>query len=115
MKKYPKEKIYNKLVRDRIPEIIEQDGIIAETKILSNDEFLSSLKKKILEEGKEFVEAVEEIEVKKEMADILEILYSFAEERVISLDEVESIRKERAEKRGRFKERIFLIGTKEKN
>lgn len=114
MSKYPKEKVYNKLVRDKIPEIIEADGVKAELEIVSEEEAIKLLKEKLLEEGQELIEAKEIEDIKTEMSDILEIIHSLAEEMDISMKELEKTRVERAEKRGRFKKRIFLIRTTER-
>lgn len=114
MSEYPTNAEYNKLVRDKIPEIIESQGLAAETKKLSDAEIEEFLKQKLLEESKELLSAEEIEEIKKEMADILEVLYSLAARKGISPDEIEKIRKDRAEKRGGFKDGIFLIRTKAK-
>lgn len=113
-KEYPDEEVYNKLVRDRIPEIIEADGLVAETRILEQDEYLELLKKKLLEEGQELaeVDSSDRTETVKEMSDVLEVLRSLAEEQGIEMSEVEKVMEERAEKRGRFKSRIFLESTR---
>lgn len=112
--KYPKEAVYNKLVRDRIPEIISENGSKSETKILTKEETIKLLKEKSLEESQELVAAEDLKETKKEMSDILEILTSLAEELEIDMDEIEKLRQMRAEKRGRFKKRTYLIRTKAK-
>lgn len=109
--KYPDDAIYNKLVRDKIPAIIESDGLKVETKILSPEEAINLLKKKAVEEGQELAEAKDLGDLKKEMADVLEILISLAEKLGIKMDEIEALRKNRAEKRGRFEKGIFLKRT----
>ena len=101
--------IYNKLVRDRIPEIIEKDGKKFSTKILSNDEYIKSLKEKSFEELKEYVNAENNEDAIEELADLLEIIHALAECHGASFEKVEEIRKKKAEKRGGFKEKIFLI------
>ena len=65
--------IYNKLVRDRIPEIIENDHKTCAIRILDNDEYLGCLKSKLLEECHEVMDAEGE-DIKKEIADVLEVL-----------------------------------------
>ena len=97
-------KIYNKLVRDKIPEIIEKDNRKPITKILSNKDYLIELNKKIQEETKEYIES-NNIE---ELADIVEVIYGILNAQNMSIEEFEKIRKEKAEKRGAFKEKIFL-------
>jgi predicted house-cleaning noncanonical NTP pyrophosphatase (MazG superfamily) len=101
--------IYNKLVRDRIPEIIEKDEKKCTTRILSNDEYIESLKEKSFEELNEYVSTKNNEDALEELADLLEIIHALAECHGASFDKVEEIRKKKAEKRGGFKEKIFLI------
>ena len=103
-------KIYNKLVRDKIPEIIEADGKECKTRILSNDEYIAALEMKLNEE-------VDEYQVDKnleEMADILEVLQAICLEKGYSLDELETMRAKKADERGGFKDKIFLEYVEEK-
>ena len=97
-------KIYNKLVRDKIPEIIAKDNRKPITTILNNEEYIIELNRKIQEEVKEYLEN-EEVE---ELADIVEVIYEILNAKNISIEEFESIRKEKVKKIGAFKERIFL-------
>lgn len=94
----------NKLVRDRIPEIIKSDGKIPNTKILEEEEFKKELEKKLKEEVDEFIADYSN----DELADIYEILYAFADLNGISIEELENIRKSKADKNGGFSKRIFL-------
>ena len=96
--------VHNKLVRDKIPEIIENAGKTSVTHILSDDEYLSELDKKLNEECAEY-QADKSIE---ELADMLEVMYAIAEARGWLVSELEAVRKEKAEKRGGFKEKIYL-------
>jgi predicted house-cleaning noncanonical NTP pyrophosphatase (MazG superfamily) len=107
----PEEIIYNKLVRDKIPEIIKADGKLPETRELTNDEVIQMLKQKAVEEAQELLEADEIDELKLEMSDVLEVLASLAERMGIEMSEVEQIRQSRAETRGRFEKGIFLLKT----
>ncbi|MCD7034140.1 nucleoside triphosphate pyrophosphohydrolase [Metabacillus sp. GX 13764] len=100
---------YNKLVRDRIPEIIEATGKSFETRILEKEEYITELKKKSYEELEEYMAAESNAEAIEELADLLEIIKSFAELHGSNLNEVDNIRKEKAEKRGGFEEKIFLV------
>ena len=95
---------YNKLVRDRIPEIIEDSGKTAFSHILNDDEYILELDCKLNEECAEY-QVDKSIE---ELADMLEVMYSIAEARGYSVSELEKVRKEKAEKRGGFKGIIFL-------
>ena len=97
-------KIYNKLVRDKIPEIINKDNCKAITKILNNEEYLNELNKKLKEEVSEYFED-NNIE---ELADIVEVIYGILNAKNITLEEFENIRKTKVDKRGAFQEKIFL-------
>lgn len=101
--------IYNKLVRDRIPEIIENDGKKCTTKILDNETYVKELKKKMYEEFKEYEETNDDGDAIEELADLLELIHALAKTHQSSIDEVESIREEKAKKRGGFHDKIFLI------
>lgn len=95
---------YNKLVRDKIPEIIEMSGHEYSIRILDDEEYMQMLKEKLTEEVAEFFES-EEVE---EIADIIEVLYAICEAKGVSVDELEDIRKNKVYKRGAFKDRIVL-------
>lgn len=98
------EKIYNKLVRDKIPEIIERDGKRCITEILSEEDFIAALDKKI---GEELAEYLNE-PCLEELADLTEVIYAVAIARGFTFEELEKVRKSKAEKRGGFEKRIFL-------
>ncbi len=97
-------KRYNKLVRDKIPEVIEKDGHKAKFKILSEKDYIIALDKKLLEEVKEY-QADKSIE---EMADVLEVLYAICSARGYTTDELEAKRQEKNKNRGGFEKRLFL-------
>lgn len=100
---------YNKLIRDKIPEIIEADGKDYEVRKLQDDEYLESLNTKLQEELDEYQESGE-IE---ELADLLEIIYAILDHKDISREELETIRKKKKKSRGGFAEKLFLIGVEE--
>ena len=95
---------YNKLVRDRIPEIINDAGKTCSTEILSDEDFLRMLDAKLDEELAEY-HRDQNIE---ELADLLEVLRAVTVARGYTLDELERVRAEKAEKRGRFEKKILL-------
>lgn len=96
---------FNKLVRDKIPEIIKSQGEDASIRILETDEYIKCLEKKLDEEVAEYHES-KDIE---ELADILEVVFALAEVQHCSRDELLSVYKAKNEKRGGFSNRIFLI------
>ncbi len=97
-------KVYNKLVRDKIPEMIINENRHPVTRILDNDEYRVELNKKLQEEVKEYIED-NNVE---ELADIVEVVYGILDSMDISIEEFESVRKAKVDKRGAFKDRIYL-------
>ena len=97
-------KIYNKLVRDNIPKIMTQNGATPITRILSDEEYLTELNKKLLEEVKEYLESGE-IE---ELADIEEVILAILNIKGLTKDDLEEVRLIKSKKRGSFNKRIFL-------
>ncbi|SHG56202.1 nucleoside triphosphate pyrophosphohydrolase [Ornithinibacillus halophilus] len=100
---------YNKLVRDKIPEIIKNTGKGLKTEILPNDRYIEELKIKLNEEVSEYQEAKTDIDALEELADILELMHSLAKVHGESIQKVEQIREEKAAKRGGFEEKIYLV------
>jgi len=99
--------VYNKAIRDKIPQIIRESGSKCDYKVLSDEEFLPHLEEKLHEE-------LEEYEISKslmELVDLLEIIYRIAEIRNLSKEELEKMRIAKREKRGEFKKNLFLINT----
>lgn len=105
------EKIYNKLVRDNIPKIIENDNEIPIIKTLSDDEYKLELYKKLKEECNEAIEAKTNKEIIEELADILEIIKSISELNGENLDNVIEVAKQKRLKKGGFEKKIFLEKT----
>jgi len=103
---------YNKLVRDLIPEIIEQNGDRAVVHILDGERFRKELLKKLVEESKEVLEAEgDRDELKKEIGDVLEVIDSIMESFQFEKEEILKIKNNRKEKRGGFEKHIFLEYT----
>lgn len=105
--------VYKKLVRDRIPEIIKNSGQTAVTKILSMDEYKLELQRKSKEELQEYLNAKVDEEAIEELADLLEIIHALAKVHGTTIDHVEQIRQRKAEERGGFEDRVFLIEVKD--
>ena len=95
---------YNKLVRDRIPEIIESSGKTCSTEILSPEDYLRMIDAKLDEELAEYHKD-QNIE---ELADLLEVIRAAVIARGYTLEDLEQIRAEKAAKRGGFEKRILL-------
>ena len=97
-------KKYNKLVRDRIPEIIESSGNNCVTEILSDEDYLQMLDAKLDEELAEY-HADQNIE---ELADLMEVIQACAVARGYTVEELEQVRAEKVAKRGAFTRKILL-------
>ncbi|MBR4178516.1 MAG: nucleoside triphosphate pyrophosphohydrolase [Bacilli bacterium] len=104
------EQIFNKLVRDRIPEIIVNNGGQAFTRVLDHEEYKKELEKKMIEEYNEALNSSGKERI-EELADLIEIIKCLAEVENSSLDEVIEVSKEKCLKRGSFKNKIFLEKT----
>lgn len=102
-------RVYNKLVRDNIPEIIRNNNKTPITKTLNNEEYLRALKAKLQEEVDEFLESNDIAE----LADILEVVDALSTANDSSLNEVMDIKIRKAEKNGKFENKIFLIEVQE--
>lgn len=97
-------KIYNKLVRDNIPAIIEATGATCETEMLSDADYLRMLDAKLDEELAEY----HHDQNVEELADLLEVIYACASARGYTMAELEAVRAEKAAKRGGFEKKILL-------
>lgn len=100
---------YHKLVRDGIPQIIEKCGKTCITSVLPEVKYIEMLDKKLNEELAEYQES----KTLEEFADLLEVIRAVAVARGSSIEEIESIRKEKAAARGGFKKRILLLEVQE--
>jgi predicted house-cleaning noncanonical NTP pyrophosphatase (MazG superfamily) len=97
-------KTYNKLVRDRIPEMIEEQGKTCVVEILSDEEYISMVDAKLDEELAEYHKD-QNIE---ELADLLEVIYAAAAARGYSREQLETVRAQKAEERGGFGKKLLL-------
>lgn len=93
-----------KLVRDRIPEIIRADNVEPITRVLSDEEYLVALDEKLREEVAEYLEAKD----LNELADVLEVIHAIIAARGSSYEQIEFVREEKLEKRGGFSNKISL-------
>jgi predicted house-cleaning noncanonical NTP pyrophosphatase (MazG superfamily) len=98
---------YNKLVRDKIPQIIENKGKEFSTKVLNDEDYIKYLKEKAYEELDEYCTAETDGEAVEELADLLEVIRTLAKHHGSSIEEVEAVRINKAEKRGGIRRRCF--------
>ena len=100
-------KNYNKLVRDKIPTIIESNGDMCKTKILSQEEYMAELDKKLSEELAEYQES----KSLEELADMLEVMIAIANSRGYDWSDVMVLRWQKRAERGGFDNKVFLEET----
>ena len=98
-------KKYNKVIRDKIPEIIADSGKKCNLKQLDDASFLVEIEKKLIEEVNEYSES-KDVE---ELADMLDVIYRISELRGVNSDELDKIRRDKGQKRGKFDSNLFLI------
>ena len=103
-----KKVFHRKLIRDKIPQVIEVAGDEYEIRIMGKREYGKELKKKLMEEVKELNEAPKE-KLLNEMADVLELLKSISDFYKIDFKLVEEKQIQKRKERGGFKKRLFLI------
>ena len=104
------EKEFHKLVRDKIPEIIENNGEVAYTRFLEDEEFRKELLLKLKEEVEEVSLAPKE-KVLEELADVYEVLCAICELQNHTMNDVVEVAQVKRLKRGGFQKRIFLEKT----
>lgn len=102
---------FNKLVRDRVPEIIKARGTHPETRELSGEEYLRAQKSKLIEESSELDRALTSDDLKGEIADVLEVTDALAAAYGFSKEELLAAQEKKRVERGGFSKKIFLIST----
>jgi len=95
---------YDKLVRDKIPEVIRRKGVEPKTHVAGDEEYWTKLKEKLTEEVKEFLAS----ESAEEIADILEVIDAICERKGFRPEEVSRLKEVKLAQRGAFKEKIIL-------
>lgn len=103
-------KVYNKLVRDKIPEIIEKDGKKAEVIVLSDEGYRKALKKKLVEEVEEYL-ANDSIQ---EILDILEVIDAVLKLENVNWEYIFKLKEKKKEENGTFDKRLFLTHVNSK-
>jgi predicted house-cleaning noncanonical NTP pyrophosphatase (MazG superfamily) len=96
-----------KLVRDKIPALLESKGIKTHTKKLTETEYLFKLKDKLIEEAKEVSEAVSPNELSEELCDVLEVIHALAKGNGFTMQEIEQRRLKKRDLKGGFEERTL--------
>ena len=103
-------KVYNKLVRDNIPQIIEESGKKCEIRIVDKEEQYKLLEEKLKEEVNEFIEAKN----LEELADVMEVLVGLSKSLGYSEEDLMNKRQEKKQQRGGFEKGIFLLSVDDK-
>ncbi len=107
-------KIHNKLVRDKILEIIATDGVEAKSRILSDEEYKKELLAKIVEEANEVLATHgDHEELVKEISDVMEVLDSIIIAFDLDIAEIVKVKQKRKDSRGGFEKKIYLESTGE--
>ena len=106
-------KEYNKLIRDRVGEAIEKDGKVAIIRTLEKQEFQDELKQKLMEEVNELLSAQGD-SIVEEMADVYEVLEHLLAVYGIKEEDLLIVKAKKAQIKGKFRKRLFLVAVKEK-
>lgn len=101
--------IFNKLVRDGIPELITRRGLESVVRVLDAAAFQHELRRKLHEEVDEF----EASGATEELADILEVVYALAAAQDLTEDQLNTIRSQKRQERGGFNQQLFLVSVSE--
>lgn len=101
-----------KLVRDKIPEIIENSGKEPIIRVLDDNEYKEELLNKLYEEYNEVIETKTKEETLEECSDVLEVLIALLEYNGYTLEDLLKCRDEKKEKRGAFQKRLYLVKVK---
>ena len=102
---------HDKLIRDRIPEIMDAAGIHYEVAELSEEAYQRALLAKVREEAREVADSENAEELTREIADLYEVLNALIEQAGITLEQVQEVKGRRREERGGFERRLELLWT----
>lgn len=103
-------KVYHKLIRDKIPETIAQNGQTCVTRVLEPEEYLKMVDAKLDEELAEY----HKDQNLEELADLMEVIYAAAEARGYTREQLEALRREKEASRGAFRKRLLLLEVDER-
>ena len=104
---------YNKLVRDRIPQVIEKAGGVAKFKKLTSKQFEKELLKKVGEEAGGLLGAKSKKELVSELADVIEVVEEIKRFKKITESELKKVMKINMDKKGGFKKKLFLVWSED--
>ncbi|MSA70244.1 nucleoside triphosphate pyrophosphohydrolase [Holdemania massiliensis] len=99
---------HNKLVRDRIPDIIRTEHQHCQTRTLTSSAYCTALKAKLVEEAMEVQNAEDHKALTEELADLSEVVDAVIRHFGLNEVEIQTVKKQKAHSRGRFEDRIFL-------
>ncbi len=106
--------IHNKLVRDKILEIISKDSVEFKSHILSDEEYKKELLAKIVEEANEVLDTNgDKNELVKEISDVMEVLDAIIVAFDLDIAEIVKVKQQRKGSRGGFEKKIYLESTEE--
>ena len=97
----------DKLIRDKLPQIMRASGIQVFERAMEKDEYLKRLKDKLLEEAKEVIASGSEKEMREELADLLEVMLSLAKAYGMELADIQQAAAQKREDKGGFDNRIY--------
>lgn len=98
---------FDKLIRDNITDNLASNGVIVHRRVVDHTEFVQLLKKKLVEEAQECIDAGNNEDLAQEMGDVLEVVYALAQAHNIDLQRVESLRVAKKERNGGFSQKIY--------
>ena len=101
-------KTYNKLIRDKIPEIIRKNNAVPKISELNDEQFKIALKEKLAEEAKELLEAKTQEEILNELSDVLQLIESIAINNNLSVSDIEKQKEKKKQERGAFEKKLYL-------
>ncbi len=104
---------HNKLVRDKIPQCIENDGKNPDTRILDKEEYREALREKIGEEARELQNAKTPEDIRDELADLLELIDATARAEGLDIEDIKAHKVAKLQERGGFEKGIFLESVTE--
>jgi predicted house-cleaning noncanonical NTP pyrophosphatase (MazG superfamily) len=106
-------KIYNKLIRDKIPQLLDSNSVSYEVSELDHEQYMKKLNEKLVEELDEYRLATTKVEQIEELADLVEVIYAIAAHKGVSIKDFDAVRIKKKEKRGGFEKKLLLVSTED--